>query len=277
MSYSNTRTAEGASAPFLLVEFQMGDSWFFRYNDTELPKTLNNETWAPASFEPEFPGEEGRLDEKEMKMEVQGDLAPAQYLINQPPSYVCRVVVWEANLLDGDRQSRIRFAGRVISIKWTDKGTYEISVSPSSTELTLPGKPHMYQRSCPHVLYGSRCRATRNRIAVTANVGADQIIRTTGYPTGFIEAASFSRGEISWTNTDTSQTEYRTIRQAVDNGSGLDIYCTYPPSGVTSFQIAMGCTHTETACSGWHNNIQNFGGQPWIPLKSPHQRYTEFY
>ena len=277
MSYQRTRTAEGRAAPFLMVEFQMGPELFYRYTDTEKAKTFQGETWEPTTLRPEFPGEDGDLKEQTLKLEVQGDLAPALLLINRPPSFVCRVKVWEGNLLDSNREARLRFAGRAFSAKWSESGVIEITVSPSSTELSLPGKPHMYQRTCPHVLYGLRCGAARNQRAVTASVGADGIIRTSGYPTGFIEAASFSRGELSWTNPDTGQKEYRTINLCSDNGGGLDLYVHYPQLSVTSYEMAMGCTHTETACADWHANINNFGGQPWIPLKSPHQRYTEFY
>ena len=277
MTYSNTRTAEGKSAPFLLLQFQVGPTLFYRYTDTENAKAYDGDSWEPATFAPEFPGEDGDMKEQTMKLAVQGDLTPALMLINRPPSFVCRVTVYEANLLDQNKEVRLRFAGRVISTKWSDAGTMEITVTPGSTELNLPGRPQIYMRTCGHVLYGPRCGATKTTRAMTGAVTDSGVIVLTGYPTGFIEAGAFSRGEISWTNPETGQIEYRTIGLCENNGSGLSVYVDYPPSGVTAFSIAMGCTHTEAACMDWHNNILNYGGQPWIPLESPHNRYTEFY
>ena len=112
---------------------------------------------------------------------------------------------------------------------------------------------------------------------ISASLSNDNVLRTQGYPTGFIEANAFTRGEISWTDAETGQKAVRTISRCEDNGAGLDIHMVYPPSDVNNFILVMGCSHSETACTEWHSNIGNFGGQPWIPLKSPHNRYTEFY
>lgn len=277
MTYANTRTAEGKSAPFLFLQFQVGPTLFYRYVDTEKSKGWNGDSWTPATFAPEFPGEDGDMKEQTMKLTVRGDLTPALMLINRPPSFVCRVSVWEGNLLDQNREVKLRFAGRVISSKWSDAGTIEITVAPGSTELNLPGRPQLYMRTCGHVLYGPRCGVTKVKRAMTGVVNDAGLIVLAGYPTGFIEADAFSRGEISWTNPETAQTEYRTIILCEDNGSGLSVFVNYPPVGVATFEIALGCTHTEDACIDWHDNILNYGGQPWIPLESPHNRYTEFY
>ena len=276
MSYSLTRTAEGKSAPFLLVEFQMHENTFYRYTDTERGKTVFGNPFVPETFTCEFPGEDGDLKEADMRIELQGDCEAGLVMLNRPPSFVGRCKVWEGNLLDQNKETRLRFQGRVMSSKWTNSGKIELSVTPGSTELALPGKPHRYQRSCPHALYGARCRATRFRRVVTGSVGEDAVIRVS-YPNAYVAAERFSRGEISWPDPTTGETEYRTIVRCWDNGTTLSIIVDYPPSGVSDFKIAMGCTRTEDACADWHNNIHNFGGQPFIPLKSPHNRITEFY
>jgi len=35
------------------------------------------------------------------------------------------------------------------------------------------------------------------------------------------------------------------------------------------FEISLGCNHQVSDCEFLHLNILNYGGQPFIPLKSP--------
>ena len=45
----------------------------------------------------------------------------------------------------------------------------------------------------------------------------------------------------------------------------------------TDLSILPGCNHDMTDCKGVHNNLPNYGGQPWIPLENPFGSRNNFY
>jgi hypothetical protein len=153
----------------------------------------------------------------------------------------------------------------------------KLTSEPYSTSMRRIGLRRNYQRGCPLVLYGKRCRAPKVTISCIVNAYSGNILSvmsTTVIP--IMEA--YSGGIIQWTDPISKRTEIRTILSCDGNGKALNVRISGPVRNVpTTVDIIKGCVHTEDACINWHNNIVNFGGQPWIPLKSPFNSISEYF
>jgi hypothetical protein len=60
--------------------------------------------------------------------------------------------------------------------------------------------------------------------------------------------------------------------RTINSHAGQALTITGPLVGVgvgDSVLIAMGCDKSLTACNDWHNNLLNYGGEPYIAAKNP--------
>ncbi len=83
---------------------------------------------------------------------------------------------------------------------------------------------------------------------------------------------------LEWENAN-NQTEVRTILAVTEvSGRSRLTLSGVAPSMATGQNVraVKGCGHVLSDCGNVHNNIPNFGGQPYIPLKNPLGRANPF-
>jgi len=62
------------------------------------------------------------------------------------------------------------------------------------------------------------------------------------------------------------------VRRSIVAHSGANLTLTRPvPEFAVGSQIRLypGCDHTKGTCNTKFNNLDNFGGFPWIPIRNP--------
>ena len=172
----------------------------------------------------------------------------------------------------GDADQAITWKGRVINVKLTESEGI-ITCQSIQTTLKRPGLRRLYQAACPHVLYGGSCKLISSSFAIPATL--------TGVSGLTITAAEFS---VSIDPTydpsyfvggfvEFDQSGLITRRFITDhnNGAGtltLNLSFAGIASG-DSVTAYPGCDHTVDTCAGKFNNINNYGGFPFIPVKNP--------
>ena len=146
----------------------------------------------------------------------------------------------------------------------------KFTCEPVSSALRRSGLRTNYQRTCQKALYGAKCGVpqasfTINKIAQA--VASPFLTLPSGW-NGAVSANKYLNGDIWWVNT-AGRTEYRMILR-IDSPTVLllDGDCTSLTSGMT-VSMSLACNHLMDDCSILFSNINNFGGQPWIPLKNP--------
>ena len=84
-------------------------------------------------------------------------------------------------------------------------------------------------------------------------------------------------GLVEWINVNNGLKEIRTITALRPDGTAVTI------RGVmrgltpgTQINLIRGCNHLMSGCYT-HNNILNYGGQPFIPLENPLSTKNQFY
>ena len=167
---------------------------------------------------------------------------------------------------EGDNEVVSLWQGRVINVEQKES-TASIICESSYTSLKRPTLRRLYQTSCPHLLYGPVCGIvnTSKEIPATISVIDGTIITAPEYSSvpsltyfigGYVEHTKegiiIRRFIIDQTSTTI------TLNLPLYQAEVGDTLLTYP-----------GCDHTLNTCKDTFNNVNNYGGYPWIPQKNP--------
>lgn len=129
-----------------------------------------------------------------------------------------------------------------------------------------------YERNCPHVIFDRRCGLSRALYRREATV-----LQKDGLwveVSGVDEAFSLSGGMLEWTTT-----EGITERRAVERQTGRVLALLSGTAGLSVGQtVALypGCGQTRAMCQSLFQNLDNFGGFPHMPGKSPFENNQFF-
>lgn len=257
--------------------------YFFRYGDT--PDAYYAYTDCEQQVEHEFDpqvglvvfqpipvdrGEitsSGSLDKAAMEIRTPQNAELAQLFSLHPPSQIVTVVIFQGH--EGDTDFRVEWMGRVLgSSREGNEAVY--TCEPVSTSMKRPGLRRNYQYQCPHVLYSQGpglCNADREaRSILRSATGVAGALVTFG---AIDNPDMYIGGIAEWTAPD-GRKELRSIVRRAD---GLTFVFSGIALGLTPgvvVKLSAGCDHKmDGDCLNLHNNVQNFGGQPWIPTENP--------
>ena len=155
-----------------------------------------------------------------------------------------------------------RILGRYAKLEGK-KREIELKSEPIMTATKRPSIREVSGLLCGYVLYDtSLCKATKNAIPgiVTSTSGINLVISgassaPAGYlRNGYLETASEKRMIIGHSGDNIDVT---TVMQGLEVGDAVTMY--------------IGCNHTTSDCNNKFSNLDNFGGEPFIPSKNPHE------
>lgn len=188
-----------------------------------------------------------------------------------PPSYVVGLILYQGHANDPDKDYLAVWTGRVLSCKFEGLSS-RLTCESTSTSMQRPGLRRNYQYACPHVLYGPLCRAAKvpRDLVCVSKPNAAQVIASFDGLLGEADE-KFIGGTLEW-ETEEGRREVRNIRDVGRVGDNLLLNIggsnIYLPVGAPMVML-LGCRHDLGDCVDTFNNILNYGGQPWIPLKNP--------
>lgn len=292
MTYGAIETSRQKGKPTNLFYARYGESpnSFFAYTDAEQPITHNGVTYQPLAISRGKIVASGTLDKAALEVRMSLRVPMAELFRVYPPSTVVNLTIFQGHLSDPDSQFLVAWTGRIISAKRTDTELV-LTCEPISTSMKRVGLRRHYQYSCPHVLYGSQCKANKLAATTETTVGAISGVRVTlidGWTPQAL-APKYVGGMLEYLNARGDK-EVRTILR-VENNNEL-ILAGFPlellPGAAVS--AVLGCNHNfflketdksldedKTDCYGLHDNIHNFGGHPFIPTENPIGRLNIYY
>jgi len=283
VTYATYEASRSLGAPIQLFEFVCGTR-AFRYTDHELPVVFTGLTFAPIAIDRAKIVESGTMDTKSFSITVPHDVDIANLFLAYPPSDVTTLKIRAGHLGDPDEEFKIIWTGRVLSCS-RRKTSATFTCESVATSMRRNGLKRRYQYGCPYALYSEKCGVVRAAFTVTATVEAINGSRVK-LPAGWTsrDTAKYLDGIFEWTTSD-GVAEVRTIKRVESGGTVLVL--SYNPTGLTegaSVSVSLGCNHkagvasqTDGDCGPLFNNIQNFGGQPWIPFKNPIGIVNNYY
>lgn len=184
-----------------------------------------------------------------------------------PPSEYLTVTILQyhdgMNLNNAQNKTIVVWKGRVTNFAWRGD---EIVMTGESifSSLQRLGATRTYSRACSHTLYGTRCRVNRDNFAESFTP-TSVIGLTLGIATGKT-AKWFAGGYLTYRNADTGVLERRAIVESTPTSVTVNAIPVGLVANATEVTLYAGCDHTHTTCDSKFNNVENFGGQPFIPI-----------
>jgi len=161
----------------------------------------------------------------------------------------------------GDSEYSVLWKGRVTGCKWSGS-TATLTSDSVFTLFQRAGLRRVYQVGCPHILFGQACGIDASvwqytNVAAAVNVNQVAMTGASGFAAGYFIGGMLKAGD-----------EYRMIvghsgdtLTLLDGISGLAI-----GGSVTAWP---GCSRSTATCTGKFNNLDNYGGLPYLPSKNP--------
>jgi len=112
-------------------------------------------------------------------------------------------------------------------------------------------------------------KAAATVLGTVASVSSNYLTLNAGW-NGAVSATKWLDGIVEWTNAE-GQTEVRRILSVTGDTLTLGGLLRDLEAAMT-VSVILGCNHQQGSggdCGDLHNNIQNFGGCSWIPVKNP--------
>lgn len=197
---------------------------------------------------------------------AQRDLEVAELYRVTPPTMVVTCTVQQLHDSDSAREIATIWSGRVSGVEFNGTSA-QISVEPVNSSLRRVGLRRLYQRQCPHVLYGTRCGANREAFRTDGTVDSISTGVVVVPEADLLADGYFAGGFIEW------EIALGIVeRRFISDHAGANLAITSLTQGLVPGQAVKlypGCDHTLTTCAAKFSNSPNFGGFPFFPLKNP--------
>lgn len=271
MSFDDKEISNYEGAPTRLYEFLLGDNAAWRYSAGEQAVTITvdseDRVFLPIPISDTGITESGDSQSDDFTITMPSTAPFTQLFIGTPPSESIFVVVRDSHL--GADDAPVVWSGTVRSHKrGRDALTHEVICRSLTASLDRNGLRLSWSRGCPHALYDRSCKVNPNSYAVTTQVvaldtnGDIQLSGIGGYANNW-----FAGGYLEFTGA-AGVTERRGIKS---HASGK-IRLLGARDGVVVGQwvkIFPGCDLVTATCETKFNNLNNYGGFPHLPNKSP--------
>lgn len=203
-----------------------------------------------------------------MTLTCEPNFPPALLFSVCPPSDVVNLLIKRVQANDLT-DPHVIWAGRVINVAWPgDKA--KMTCQSLFTRLKQPGLRRLYGKNCPHLLYSqgsAQCRVNPASFMVTTVIGGAEGLSVQSADFAAFPDQYFRGGKIQ-VEISPGVFEKRGIQSHV--GDTLTI--THPLPGLEgemTVEAFPGCDKTIQTCHSKFDNVVNFGGFPYIPLKNP--------
>jgi uncharacterized phage protein (TIGR02218 family) len=195
-----------------------------------------------------------------------------KFFISQAQEWPVSIIVYE---IKGSQTTTV-FTGSVQTFGAAiNEVTFECETIKASQRIA--GLRGRYQKTCRHALYERGCNLNANDFAtamVCTSILSKDKIRVP-------LAANLTNGDLTG-----GMVRYKGVRKYVrhHNGEVLTLMNSFISlnnevydSGSADITVYAGCAHNFTVCLNKFDNLDNFGGFPWLPIDNPFTRTSIAY
>lgn len=262
MSFDAREKSVHAASPVELYEFRRG-AFTWRFTSSQQDRVVGQVRYqaVPITRGPiERSGEMGRSS---LRVRMARDIEFAAGFVATPPSEVTTLTL--LRLHEGDTETAVIWLGRVLNAEWRGIEV-EFNCEPVYTSLKRTGLRRLYQRHCPHALYGAGCNVAALAFRVAGTVAAVEGLRVTVPAAAGFGSGYFTGGYATWAGAGV-------LEKRMITGHSLDVVtlAAVPPglSVGQAIDLYPGCDHTLATCHGKFANSAHYGGFPFMPVKNP--------
>lgn len=284
MSYPDYETSiyHGEPADLFLFTYGAGPTQYYGYTDAEVAIVHEGKTYVPYPLDRDAINASGTLDKSSLTLKIDANAEVTELFRVYPPSQPVSLIILTGHIGDPDVEYKVIWTGKVLSCGWDDN-IATLTCEPVSMSMQRAGLRRNYQYGCPHALYmgtaegGCRADKTEATLSTTvASVSGSLLTLPSGW-NGVFDKAKFLNGMIEWTN-PLGSVMSRSILRVVGSSNVITMGGPIPGLALgATISVILGCNHQMTDCAAIHSNINDFGGQPWIPTKNPYGNTQNFY
>lgn len=262
MTYEIYEESLQSGEPIELYQFNFGSN-IYRYTSARDDITHDGHIWASAFLKRnsiDFGVEKGRAN---LKIDTVRHFIIADLYRITPPSDVVLLTLYRKHR--NDHEAVVMWTGRILAVDF-EASNAKITCEPVTTSLKRTGLRRLYQRQCPHVLYGQSCGVNRASFAVSVTLSAVSGTTLNSAVFGLYANNYFAGGYFDFVQNGVTE------RRFITEHTGTQIKISLPLMGLNMNDVITaypGCDHTMQTCKNTFANLNNYGGFPYIPSKNP--------
>jgi uncharacterized phage protein (TIGR02218 family) len=264
MSFLSIETSRSSGQPFELYEFTYGP-FIYRYNTTASEVVISGFTYVPMQLSRQNITLTSDVRRSQLQINAPADFEVASFFRASIPATPISVTIKKKHR--NDAEVITEWIGRIMTAEWKHSG---VTLICESYYTAIQGNANFryYNYSCPHMLYGSRCKVNRVNYKVVAIVQTIQGNIITSSTFGSYASKYFTGGYLMFHDYATGFMHTRHI--VAHSGNTITMSGQIPELAITKeVEVYPGCDHTLNTCKTKFSNLLNFGGFPWIPTKNP--------
>jgi len=263
MTYEAAETGEATGRPVELYTFAR-DYLAWRYTSADRAVVAGGQSFAPRPISRSAIEATSEKARAAITITAPRDLPVADLFRVAPPTTGVTVLIQQYH--EGDGELAALWTGRILGVSFEGM-VARIQCEPVSTSMRRVGLRRVFQRQCPHVLYGPACgvNSTSRRIAATIDAVTPGTVLVPQADS--LADGALAGGYLEW-EVATGIMERRFIESHV--GAVLTIVgSTYGLAASMEISLYPGCDHTMATCDAKFSNAPNYGGFPYWPQKNP--------
>jgi uncharacterized phage protein (TIGR02218 family) len=265
MTFNVIETSHDEGRPIFLYAFKLGAATF-RYTSGDADVTIDGYKWRAEAISDNGVKLTGEATTDGLEITAPSSIAPVQMFLGTPPSQAIMVSIFHYH--EDDNEAVLGYIGEVMQVNQPEPGKAIITCDTISASMQRDGLRLAWQRNCPYAVYDEKtCKASKAAHQINATVYdvVGNVVAFSGMDD--VENGTLDGGFIEWEHPSRG-TEFRAIEKQIGNtcemfglGDGL-----YYGLAVKAYP---GCRRTTADCTDKFNNLDNYGGVPDLPGKSP--------
>jgi uncharacterized phage protein (TIGR02218 family) len=261
--YTPTDNSAESGQPIYLYVLT-NDLGTYRYTSRETEVVYDTNTYVPETISHGSISNSGDMtkDRLDINFPITNDSARDLMIGNseQPSS----ITVLRGHSTDDDFQFIVYWKGRVVNVV-ANNATVKMECESIFTSLRRYGLRARYQKTCRHNLYSEGCGVDKEDFKVEGEVSAlNDLVLTIAEAEDF-DDGYFTGGYINFNGVTrrivAHQEDQVTIARALEALKDATL-----PAAI---DLYPGCDKLRTTCNNKFDNLPNFGGFPWIPIRNP--------
>ncbi len=266
MTFDTRERSIDDGKPIRLYEFTHGlTTW--RYCTADRSITPGAQTWLSIAggVSDEGMRQSGDAATDALTITAPADLPVVRLFRGLPPTTEVAVVIRDMHA--GDTEQVVVWVGSIAQINRTGVDRVEIICDDLLASFERGGLALSYERACPYATYDHNCRVNRDlfRVDTTLIAASGTTVESAAFaakPDGW-----FAGGFIEW-----QSAAGVTARRFVKAHTGTALTLLGGAAGLAAgaaISAYAGDDRSAATCANKFNNIDNFGGFPSLPGKSP--------
>lgn len=264
MTYLAHEHSEQDGNAVMLFLFSQGvTTW--RYTGAAQPVDYDGHTWNPTEISMGNVTQSNEMNKDTLPLEFPRGHEFAAQFVEYSPEQVTSVTVFRMHI--DEAEVAVYWKGRVIGAS-AQESVVTVECEPIFTSLRRAGLRARYQILCRHSLYQRGCNLDKANFENPGNATAVDgatltVTEAAGLDAGYLVGGMIGYNGVLRYVMNHVGDQVTLIRQVPELTQEIT------DNATAAIIMYPGCQHNYSTCKDKFNNLDNFGGFPWIPDANP--------